>query len=225
MGRVRLSFIIYDKFKELLRKKINEPLFLEIINSSKYIFKEKYEINNNQNNGESDYIGLLTKNGLDLKILFSTEICEILSKWPNDINAFFDKLKNDEEKLYISIMNKDNELVRKSMIYTEILRRVEEKKKYSDYIVFAPIFMTPLTDIEGALSSHLAADSFDIVINTMIKSDFEKIKDKKIYIVFPTIENKVIVKYLFDGKKNPHIKEFIKTNLIKDYISVTTIHE
>ena len=50
--------VIYDEYKDLLKKRVYEPIILRIMNESSIIFKSKYKYIENQAHNESDFVSL-----------------------------------------------------------------------------------------------------------------------------------------------------------------------
>lgn len=46
--------VIYDEYKDLLKKRVYEPIILRIMNESSIIFKSKYKYIENQAHNESE---------------------------------------------------------------------------------------------------------------------------------------------------------------------------
>lgn len=77
-GHLEFDCIIYDCYKDLLKKKVYEPLILKIMNESNIIFRESYEYVENQSHKESDFV---SNTGVmyDAKILFYNTQCQALA--------------------------------------------------------------------------------------------------------------------------------------------------
>lgn len=75
------EFKIFDAFINLIKKEVNEPLVLEIINKSQIIFKNHTPLTHvkEQSNGEPDYMSIDGESGFDLKIMLPDSFCEELS--------------------------------------------------------------------------------------------------------------------------------------------------
>ena len=123
-NRLKSKIIIYDNYKELLSKDIYEPIIENIMNLSKKIFPEKYQLIKNQSHGESDYMSTSGKL-YDSKILFYEEQCESLAINEGELSSFIEAIQKETEDIYNAIMNKSREEVKECIFYKEMHCRTQ----------------------------------------------------------------------------------------------------
>lgn len=228
MPSMKVTFLIKNNYVDIIKKETYEPILLKVINKSSSVFLEKYKYSIEQSHGESDYIGEKTFDRLDAKLLFEQKICHLISKGQNELNSWLAKMSNNMGEIFDSIMKIDNEEIRKekivnSIVYKEIFERLKNLDKNESLLLFIPFFIS--LKFENSIFSHIGSDNIDVVMGVLIKKEYSKLKGRKVYIVYPNFENKVILKKLFNGKKQVYGEiEFIKIKDITNYISVQDLN-
>lgn len=219
-----INYILKDNYSELIKKEKYEIVLLQIINQSKHVFLEKYDYIETQSNGESDYIGQLTQRKMDAKILFETKICHLISQGGNKIVEWLGRIANLSGETYEVVKNhKELKRMKDTKLYIEFLDRISKINDDEDGLIFIPFCLT--SNIEGSIVDYLSSDVFDIIFQNLVYFDLNKMLGKSIYIVYPTIENKVILRKAFDGKAIVHGKyEYIHTDLISNYYYVSGLN-
>jgi hypothetical protein len=219
------SFKIYisNDYVKLIKKETYELIILRIINESKKIFPGTFEYVENQSNGESDFINVETGESFDSKVLFSSSICKLISKKSSSWMSIIFDISNET---YNAIMNAKTEQeilnnISMTKMYLEYLKRIDSIKKYEKCILFLPF---PLTlDLSKSLFSIISSSSDNLIVKSLIKYNKTELLDKEIYIIYPNIENKIVIRKLFDGKKAVHEIEFLSMRIISEYITTTNI--
>ena len=209
-NRLKSKIIIYDNYKELLSKDIYEPIIENIMNLSKKIFPEKYQLIKNQSHGESDYMSTSGKL-YDSKILFYEEQCESLAINEGELSSFIEAIQKETEDIYNAIMNKSREEVKECIFYKEMIKEINKANYGENIILFLPYAFT--LELEESISSHLSSDIFSYIFNILIK-EIDILQDNEIFMIYPNYENKIIVKNL-----NTKEIEFIETDLLNKYIN------
>ena len=194
---------------------------MQIINKSHYIFSEKYNYVETQSNGESDYIGQSTQRKMDAKILFETQICHLISQGGNKILDWLNKLSDLSSETYEIVMgNKNLKKMKDTKLYIELLNRIKKIDEDEDGLILIRLCLT--SKLEGSIVDYISSDVFDIIFQNLISFDLDKMLGKSIYLIYPNIENKVILRKMFDGERKVHGSlEYIHTDLISRYYYVT----
>ena len=213
MGISDQIIILNNNYKDLINNKIYEPIILEIINSSEEIFGEKYEYINNdkQSNGESDYISLINRKKLDAKTIFPSSQCENLSL--NQIKDFMNTIMLETTDIFDSMMNNNEQDLDSTILYKEFKKALENIKADENIVVFIPYPFT--MEKEGTLSSIMCSDIFTQIILKFQEKNSEYLTKHEVYLIYPNIENKIIIKNINNWKT-----KYLISNLLSKYIFI-----
>jgi hypothetical protein len=223
MQGLKVNFIVSDKYDKLIKKESYEPIILKIMNESKIIFPGSYVHILEQSNGESDYKNIDTGEFFDVKVLFSSDICHSISNKSTDWISIISDISSEN---YYAIMNSKNknEMLNKiydSKICSEYIKRLESIKPFEKCILFSPF---PITmELSTSIVTNIMSSTDHLVIKAIKKYNPKIIDNKEIYIIYPNLENKIIIRKLFDGIKLVFDIEFLDISIINEYISTTDI--
>lgn len=213
---IKFKSIIHDEYVNLLNKDIYEKVLLDIMNKSKIVFEKQYIHQESQSNGESDYKTEDDTEFIDAKILFYNEQCIALKQ--GKIYEFLDKIACEINELYDLIMNGNYTSIKETILYKEINERFNKIKENEDVILFIPFDFT--NELEKSLTSYFWSDIFSYTLSHLKKDRKDFFEKHKIYLVYPNIENKIVLKSI---KNNEKKIEFLKTNILKKYIEVISV--
>jgi len=209
-NRLEFEIIIYDNYKELLKKNIYEPIILKIMNLSSLILKEKYHYIENQSHNESDFVsdsGLL----YDAKILFYENQCQALSINKDNLYTFITTLQAEINEIYDAIEKKDYNQFISSVFYREMKYRIKKAESKENIILFIPFACTK--ELSTNLSPTFNADIFTYLFQCFVKEEPSFSKTHDIYIIYPNLENYILFK-----KLNDNTREFVMKEVLTEYI-------
>lgn len=224
MNSIGIEFVIKDNYKDIIKKEINEPIILEIMNKSSFIFPDQYEHINNQSNGESDYKAVGKDEFYDLKTIYETEICHLISN--KKLNEWLKKIQEESSQTFSAVMDEDGEenilkKISQTTLYEEFKKRLNNIKSLEKCVLFLPF---PLSvEIEGSLMPLLSSSKYHLVVRSLEVYNPDIIKNKEVFIIYPNLENKVILRKLYNGQKEIFDIEFVTTDKFKPYIYITKI--
>ncbi|MEE3343480.1 MAG: hypothetical protein VZS44_05270 [Bacilli bacterium] len=210
MNSIKLNYIIHKDYKDLINKNIYENIILDIMNESDVVFPGKYKHINEQSNGESDFISMDDMELLEAKTIFPRKQCESLSL--GDLKEFYEIIVSETNDVFESLMNKKDNL-NSTMLYKELVKAFKKIKPKENAIIFIPFPFT--LEIEESLSSLFASDIFSQIIFEIKKENANFFREHNVYLIYPNLENKIILKSLTTGKV-----EYLKGNQISNYIYV-----
>lgn len=187
--------IIYDSYKELLRKKVYEPIILSLMNKSEIIFREDYKYIENQSHGESDFVSS-TGVYYDAKILFYNKQCQALAINKDNLYTFVSELQKEINEIYEAISLNDKERLIDSIFYREMLIRIKKAETMENIILFMPFACT--LELSDNLESLLDSDIFSCIFKCLKEKEKELLEGHNIYIIYPNVENYIIIKRLND---------------------------
>lgn len=188
--------IIYDCYKDLLKKKIYEPIILKIMNASKDIFSENYKYIENQSHRESDFV---SSTGImyDAKILFYNRQCQALAINKDNLYTFISELQKEINEVYEAVSLNDKERLVNSIFYKEMENRIKKAEEWENIILFMPFACTmEVSNRDEALARD---DIFIVIFKCLLEENASLIAGHNIYIIYPNVENYVIIKKLNDG--------------------------
>lgn len=194
--RLEFDCIIYDSYKDLLKKKVYEPIILRLMNKSEIIFKEKYKYIENQSHRESDFV---SNSGImyDAKILFYNRQCQALAINKDNLYTFISELQKEINEVYEAISYNDQQRLIHSTFYKEMENRIRKAEEKENIILFMPFACT--MELSNNLDSLLREDIFTYIFNCMRENNNSLVERHNIYIIYPNIENYIIIKKLNDN--------------------------
>lgn len=208
---INFRSIIYEEYVDLLNKDIYELFLLDIMNKSEIVFEKQYIHQKDQPNGESDYKTYDETEFIDAKILFYNEQCIALKQ--DKIYEFLDKIACEINELYDLIMKGNYTSIKETILYKEINERFNKIKENEDVILFIPFYFT--NEEEYAFTDYAFVDIFSHTLYQLKEDRKEFFEKHKIYLVYPNIENKIILKSIKDDEEKI---EFLKTNILKNIL-------
>lgn len=202
--------IIYDCYKDLLKKKIYEPIILKLMNLSEIVFRENYEYIESQSHRESDFV---SKSGVfyDAKLLFYDKQCQALAINEDNLYTFISELQREINEVYVAINKNEHSKLVESIFYKEMLDRIERAEKFENIILFIPFACT--LEVSSDLSSLLHRDIFFYIFKFLIEENSKYLEEHNVYLIYPNCENYIIIKNL-----NDDTMEFIMDDVLKKYI-------
>ena len=201
---------ISNKFRLLIQSGNYEKLILDLLNKSIKLFPNQYEHIDSQANGECDFIDQKTKGKYDAKL----PITKKQGRWIGSNNADF-------EKWISSMMDECAEFAQK-IIQERGLHRVEELKLYTimknlvvndkpdENIIFFfpfPVVYETSCGIFGQFASDILSNIYDTLNQNGV------IGERKIYAIYPSIDNKIGIRLLNTG-----VREWFSSELLDEYI-------
>lgn len=205
------KILIYDKYKELLKKDIYEPIILEIMNHSTIVFPKKYMQIKEQSNNESDFVSD-SNEMFDAKILFYKKQCEALAVNKDNLTSFMNGIKNETYDISNAIENGDIKAVRECIFYKGMKKEIEKAKDGENIILFLPYAFT--LEFKDSLSSLFSSDIFSYIYRALIKDYPELYRNNCIYMIYINFLNEIVIKNL-----SKNIIEFLELDVLNNYIS------
>lgn len=202
--------LIYDKYKDLLKKDIYEPIILEIMNQSTIVFPEKYEQIKEQSNNESDFISN-SNDMFDAKILFYKKQCEALAVNKDNLTSFMNGIKNETCDISNAIENGDIKAVRECIFYKEMKKEIEKAKDGENIILFLPYAFS--LEFKDSITASFTSDIFSYIYRVLKKDYPELYRNNCIYMIYINFLNEIIIKNL-----SKNIIEFLELNVFNNYI-------
>ena len=202
--------VIYDEYKDLLKKRVYEPIILRIMNESSIIFKSKYKYIENQAHNESDFVSL-NNVFYDAKILFYERQCQALAINKDNLYTFISELQREINEIYEIIKSGEISRLRNSIFYREMVSRISKANMSENIILFIPFACT--LEISDNLELLLKADIFTYLFKVILEYEKDIIKNNNIYIIYPNLENYIIIKDLIHDRL-----EFIMDDVFYKYI-------
>lgn len=202
--------LIYDKYKDLLKKDIYEPIILEIMNQSTIVFPEKYEQIKEQSNNESDFISN-SNDMFDAKILFYKKQCEALAVNKDNLTSFMNGIKNETYDISNAIENGDIKAVRECIFYKEMKKEIEKAKDGENIILFLPYAFS--LEFKDSITASFTSNIFSYIYRVLKKDYPELYRNNCIYMIYINFLNEIIIKNL-----SKNIIEFLELDVFNNYI-------
>ncbi len=209
--KIQIYATISDSFKTLIKKDNYEKLIFELLKNSTKLFPNQYEHIATQSHGECDFLDLKTKEKYDAKLPITTK----QGKWIGSNNACFEKWLEsmiNECSEYSEKRIKQRELQNNTEdleLYKIIKEKIEQDKEDENIIFFFP-YPIVIESSEG-IYGQFALDILSSIFNDLKENDI--VKNRKIYAVYPTIDNKICIRLL-----NTLVREWFSSEKLNDYI-------
>ena len=209
--QIQIYASISENFKTLIKKDNYENLIFELLKNSTKLFPNQYEHIATQSHGECDFIDLKTKDKYDAKLPITTEQGE----WIGSNNHCFEKwLKSMINECYEytekRIKHRDSQINPENLILYKSIKDKIERDKADENIIF--FFPYPIVkEASNEVHGQFALD----ILSSIFKDLEEKniVKNRKIYAVYPTIDNKICIRLL-----NTFVREWFSADILNNYI-------
>lgn len=205
---------INKTFMQLINKNEYEKLVLELMNKSSKVFPNTYKKIEIQNNNQCDFVDVETNEKFEAKLFLTKKEGELIASNNRDyekwLNIAFERIGEFSE--FVEARgSKPIENLTIYKIFELLLSKIEQDEN------MILLFLYPVTlDLEGSIVTFFGA-----VLST-IYHDFNKkgmILNRKIYVIYPTIDNKMVVRLLNSNQREYFIdnnfSEFLKYELQK----------
>ena len=204
------KILIHDRYKDLLKKDIYEPILLKIMNHSTRVFHEEYKQIKEQSNNESDFVS--NSNAMfDAKLLFYKKQCEALAVNKDNLTSFMNGIKNETYDISNAIENGDIKAVRECIFYKEMKKEIEKAKDGENIILFLPYAFT--LEFKDSITASFTSDIFSYIYRVLKKDYPELYRNNCIYMIYINFLNEIIIKNL-----SKNIIEFLELDVFNNYI-------
>lgn len=218
MPRVRVKICISDNYVDLINKDLYEPVVLEIMNDSEKVFPDKYQRILNQSHGESDYLNLNTGQMIDAKLLFKEKQCYMLSQGKDKLQKWLDSLKAEVEELFELIKSDSKRDLNTSMLYFEMVQRLNSIKKGEDVVLFMPY---PLAvGYKNGTVSYLNVNIFQMLFDNIKNNYPETALGKRVYVIYPSLDDRIILSEL---TAENYQNEYLVSGVLAEYVNMEIV--
>lgn len=204
--------------KDLIQSKTYEPIVLEFMNESKYIFPEKYCHIQSQSHGEPDYIST-TGIKYDAKLLFSKEQCKFLSDGDEKLIHWIESLFKELGESSRMLMNGNLRDIHSTRLYAEMLQRLPDEDTMENTVYFTPYPIVPA--FKDSVLSQFASDIISITYDALVDRNPEKFINKSNFIIYPSSNGSTIVL----RKLGDNLKEYVSIAPLLEYIKFGIIDD
>ena len=204
---------ISNNIRELIQANNYEEIICDILNSSNIIFPHTYIRNTEQSHGECDFIDLETRQKYDAKILFKTEQCKMIAN--NELINWIRSMRKEELEFNNKVNLHKVDEINKTSLFFEMEARLQKVESDEHAIFFLPY---PIVfEFTGNIYTQFAEDILSMAYKAVKAKHSDKLNDKKVYIVYPSMnKDTVVIRELSGSSKN---RETISTNKFSKYIS------
>ena len=212
---IRTIVTISNSFKTFLQSGHYEDAILKLMNRSKHVFPYVYSYNENQSNGECDFISTepdahnLIK--YDAKLPFDGKEGKMICSKKSDFLKWI-QFMMDEASEFSScmILNRGMHNVNEITLYKTIEKRLCTIKEDENVVFFFPY---PIThDGEGMIFTQRASDILSAIYDELKRNG--KVGARTIYVIYPSMDKKMTLRCL-----NNNMREFLDSPEISQHIS------
>ena len=206
---IRTIANIQDNFRTIIKSGNYEKIILDIMNSSKKIFPNKYIHQKEQSHGECDFIDSVTKEKFDAKLPFYKKQGEMLGSNNYDYDVWFKSMMNETAEFSNVIENRGNYKAEELTLYKVINDRLATIKEDENLILFFPFPI--VTDVPDSVFLQFASNILTFVFDALKKNGL--VGKRKIYAIYPCMFNHLTIRFL-----NKRTCEFVSDEILKNYI-------
>lgn len=206
---------IAPNIRELIQAKTYEQIICNLMNESSIVFPNKYQWITEQSHGESDFIDITNKQKYDSKILFSKEQCQLIAKGTEHLESWVASVHKEIAEASQKILDRKRVDIRSTMLYGELISRLESVNYDEEAILFIPFPIVP--DAQRSVFLQFASDIVSITYDNIVNDIPEKLMGKRTYIIYPSVmDQKIVLRDL--TLRN---KEYLPIKHISPYITFT----
>lgn len=215
---IRTIVSISPTIQTFLQSGNYEIPILDLMNTSKSVFPRKYSRIEKQPNNQCDYISEWTDDEgnkhiekYDAKLPFDKKEGELLCSNQADFKKWLEFMMNEAaEFANYMIINRGSYSVKQLRLYKTLDKRISSLKEDEHGIIFFPYPITFDGEDMSFLSS--ATDILSAIYNDLLSEG--KIGTRNIYILYPTIGNKIALRCMNTGTR-----EYLCSTEISKHIS------
>lgn len=216
-----VTLSISNDYVKLIKKETYEPILLHIINASENIFPDTYRPNTEQSNGESDFVNNRTSQNIDAKLLFQQEQCRLISKGKDEFRSWIYSIENELSELFDLFADGYADSLKVTILYKEMFRELSKIKKDSeDALLFLPFPVT--MDCSGSITGDHTTTVFNQIYNEIENSENSLVNGKIVYIIYPSLDNKIVLRNLSDSSMAP---EFLDDISLSKFICFKQVND
>lgn len=201
---------IHDDFRTIIKSGNYEKIILDIMNSSKKMFPNKYIHQEEQSHGECDFVDLVTKEKYDAKLPLYKKQGELLGSNNYDYEAWFKSMMNEAAEFSNVIENRGNYKAEELTLYKVIGDRLATIKEDENLILFFPFPI--VTDVPDSVFLQFASNILTFVFDALKKNGL--VGNRKIYAVYPCMSDYLAIRFL-----NERTCEYVSTQPLNKYIN------
>ena len=206
---------ISNSFKTFLQSGHYEDAILKLMNRSKRVFPYVYRHNEDQSNGECDFIAIKGDDHdivkYDAKLPFDGKEGKMICSKKSDFLKWIQFMMDEASEFSTCmIRNRGIHNVNEIMLYKTIEKRLRTIKEDENVIFFFPY---PIThDGEGMIFTQFASDILSAIFDELQREG--KVGERTIYVIYPSMDQKMTLRCL-----NNNVREFVASPEISQHIS------
>jgi hypothetical protein len=206
---VETTVTISDKIKNLLQSGKYEDLILTLLNQSRRLFKNEFEHVRNQSQGQCDFVDLKTGEKYDAKLLITEKQGRLIGSRNSDYEQWLRAIMDEISEFGECIRNRKTANLEDSQLYKLMCEKLKSVKLDENAILFIPFTITH--EPANSIYYQFATDILSVLFNKL--NDNGLIGDRKVYAVYPSSDNFIIIRDLDTG-----VRESFTNSVLKKYI-------
>lgn len=206
---VETKVTISDKIKKLIQSGNYEHLILQLLNRSKKLLPNTYELVKKQSHGECDFIDTVTSEKYDAKLLLSSEQGCLIGSHNSNYEQWLRTMLDEVGEFGEYIRNRGKLPIENLKIY-QLLKSILEKVRCDEHaIVFIPY---PLTnDHANMIYGQFMGDILSATFSKLNENGV--IAGRKVYAIYPCSDQSIAIRCLNTG-----VREYFCNDELREYI-------
>lgn len=199
---------IHNDIKDLIKSGNYERIILDLMNTSKMIFPSQYIHQENQANGECDFVDVVTGEKFDAKIPIDKRQGQMIGSRKGDVGALTTEFHNEALEFRHCFVEDRKKPIIELNIFKKMKNNVSKTKSDENVIFFIPY---PIVfDFEG-FPLIGASDLLKKIYHELgVCTD---ISEKKLYAIYISFDKKMVLRDLKTDKR-----EYIQFPQMKCYV-------
>ena len=210
---------LFRKFQDFIHSGKYEEAILSIMNISKKLFKGKYIRNSAQSQGECDFVDIESGEKFDAKLVITTKQGKLIGSRNFACEEWLISILSEIYEFNEHYIYKTKDCDVSDLKLYKIMSEKLMKDKSDENI----IFFFPFLIVHEKTCSVLGQSTTDIlsIIYDGMKTN-KIIKNRKLYVMYPSIDNNIIVRNLSNGVREDFHSEMIE-NIIRYDVEITDV--
>ncbi len=203
---------IHNDIKDLIKSGNYERIILDLMNASKIILPGQYVHQDNQANGECDFVDIVTGEKFDAKIPIDKRQGQMIGSRKGDVGALTTEFCNEALEFQFCVVGEQKKPIIELNLFKKMKNNISKTKSDENVIFFIPYPI--VIDFEGFPLIGASDLLKNIYCELAATTD---ISGKRIYAIYISFDRKIVLRDLETDKREylqfPEIQRYINYDI------------
>ena len=203
---------IHNDIKDLIKSGNYERIILDLMNASKIILPGQYVHQDNQANGECDFVDIVTGEKFDAKIPIDKRQGQMIGSRKGDVGALTTEFHNEALEFQYCFVGDQKKPITELNLFKKMKNNISKTKSDENVIFFIPYPI--VIDFEGFPLIGASDLLKNIYCELAATTD---ISGKRIYAIYISFDRKIVLRDLETDKREylqfPEIQRYINYDI------------